>query len=195
VGSWAARIMQDRGARMLAASDHTGSIGNPDGIDAHDLAAHVAKAGGVKGYARAQEIPLTDFFGTRADVFIPAAIECTINTETEKYIQVKFVIEGANGPTTPDAEKRLLDRGIVVVPDVLANSGGVTVSYFEWVQNKISEVWDLEKVDRELKKMMTRATESVLEEMKTRKVDARTAALALALSRIEAAFKERDIFP
>jgi glutamate dehydrogenase (NAD(P)+) len=195
VGSWAARIMQDRGSRLLAASDHTGSIGNPDGMDAHDLAAHVAKAGGVKGYARAKEISSTEFFSTPADIFIPAAIECTINTGTEKYIKAKFVVEGANGPTTLDAEKRLRDRGVVVVPDVLANSGGVTVSYFEWVQNKISEVWDLEKVDRELKKMMTRATESVLEEMKTRRVDPRTAALALALSRIEAAHKERGMFP
>jgi glutamate dehydrogenase (NAD(P)+) len=195
VGSWAARIMQDGGSKMLAASDHTGTIGNPEGIDAHDLAKYVAKTGGVKGYTKAKEIDDVTFYGTKADIFIPAALECTINIETEKYIQAKYVVEGANGPTTPEAERRLMERGITVIPDILANSGGVTVSYFEWVQNKISEVWDLEQVDRELKKMMIRATEHVIEEMKTRNVDPRTAAMTLALSRIEAAHRERGIFP
>lgn len=195
VGSWAARIMQDGGSRMLAASDHTGAIGNDDGIDAHDLAKHVAKTGGVKGYAKAKPLADADFYGTRADVFIPAALECTINVETEKYIKAKYIVEGANGPTTPDAEKKLMERGITVIPDILANSGGVTVSYFEWVQNKISEVWELERVDAELKKMMTRSTEHVIEEMKKRGVDPRTGAMTLALSRIEAAHRERGIFP
>jgi glutamate dehydrogenase (NAD(P)+) len=195
VGSWAARIMQDRGSRLLAVSDHTGTIGNADGIDAHDLAAYVAKNGGVKGYGRAKEISQAEFFGTKADIFIPAALECTVNKDTQGYIKARYVVEGANGPTTPEAEKAMMDRGIVVIPDILANSGGVTVSYFEWVQNKISAVWDLEQVDRELLKMMTRATEHVLEEMKTRNIDPRTAAFTLALSRIEAAHKERGIFP
>jgi glutamate dehydrogenase (NAD(P)+) len=195
VGSWAGRIMQDRGARMLAASDHTGGIGNADGIDAHELAKHVAKTGGVKGYPHAKPLSDPEFYGTKADVFIPAALECTINADTEQYIKAKYVIEGANGPTTPDAEKKMMDRGIVVIPDILANSGGVTVSYFEWVQNKISEVWELDRIDTELKRMMTRATEHVIEEMKSRKVDPRTAALAVALSRIEAAHRERGIFP
>jgi glutamate dehydrogenase (NAD(P)+) len=195
VGSWAARIMQDGGARMLAASDHTGAIANPDGIDAHDLAAYVHKTGGVKGYARAKEVSQPEFFSTKADTFIPAALECTVNTETEQYIKAKYVLEGANGPTTPEAEKRLMERGILVIPDILANSGGVTVSYFEWVQNKISEVWELDKVDLELKKMMTRAAEHVIQEMETRKVDPRTAAMTLALSRIEASHRERGIFP
>jgi glutamate dehydrogenase (NAD(P)+) len=195
VGSWAARIMQDRGAKLLSVNDHTGTIGNPDGIDAHDLAAYVAKAGGVKGYPKAKEITLVDFFSTKADVFIPAALECTVNVETEKHIQAKFVVEGANGPTTLEAEKRLMQRGITVIPDILANSGGVTVSYFEWVQNKISEAWEVEHVDNELKKMMTRQTENVISEVENRKIDPRTAAMALALSRIEAAHKERGIFP
>ena len=195
VGSWAARIMQDAGSRMMAAADHTGAIAHSDGIDAHDLARYVAQNGGVKGYPKANAVEEAEFFGTRADVFIPAALECTINVDTEKHIQAKYVIEGANGPTTPEAEKRLMDRGITVIPDILANSGGVTVSYFEWVQNKISEVWDLDQVDRELRKIMTRAVEHVLEEMKKRKVEPRTAALTLALSRIEAAHRERGIFP
>jgi glutamate dehydrogenase (NAD(P)+) len=195
VGSFAARIMQNRGAKLLSACDHTGAVGSPDGMDADDLAAHVAKTGGVKGYARAKEISLPEFYATKADIFIPAALECTVNVETEGYIKARYVVEGANGPTTPDAEKRLMDRGIVVIPDILANSGGVTVSYFEWVQNKNSATWDLETVDEELKRMMTRASLAVIEEMKSRKCDPRTAAMALALERVQEAYKERGIFP
>ncbi|HET6347918.1 MAG TPA: Glu/Leu/Phe/Val dehydrogenase [Candidatus Krumholzibacteria bacterium] len=195
VGSWAARIMQDAGARLLAVDDHTGSISSPDGIDAHDLAAYVKAHGGVKGYPRAREISVPEFFATKADVFIPAALERSIDIENEKYITARYVVEGANGPTTLEAEQRLLARGITVIPDILANSGGVTVSYFEWVQNKISEVWELERVDMELKRMMARTTEHVLEEIKKRKVEPRIGALSLALSRIEAAHKERGIFP
>jgi glutamate dehydrogenase (NAD(P)+) len=195
VGSFAARIMQSRGAKLLSACDHTGAIGDAGQIDADDLAAYVAQTGGVKGYPRAKEISLPAFYGTKADVFIPAALECTVNVETEGYIKAKYVIEGANGPTTVDAEKRLLDRGIVVIPDILANSGGVTVSYFEWVQNKNSATWDLETVDDELGRMMRRASTAVIEEMTERKCDPRTAAMALALMRVEEAYKERGIFP
>ena len=195
VGSWAARIMQNRGSKLLAVSDHTGQIGAPDGIDAEDLAAHVARTGGVAGYKKAKEISLADFFATKSDIFIPAALECSVNVETEGYIKAKFVIEGANGPTTVEAEKSLIKRGVTVIPDILANSGGVTVSYFEWVQNKNSEVWELERVDDELERLMKRATTSVIEEMETRKCDPRTAALTLALSRIEKVYVERGIFP
>ena len=195
VGSFAARIMQSRGAKLLSVNDHTGSIGNPEGIDANDLAAHVAKTGGVAGYARAKQISLADFFGTKADVFIPAALECTVNLETEGYIQARYIIEGANGPTTIEAEKNLAKRGILVIPDILANSGGVTVSYFEWVQNKNSEVWELERVDDELERHMKKAATSVIETMDQHKCEPRTAAMILAVSQIERVYKERGIFP
>jgi glutamate dehydrogenase (NAD(P)+) len=195
VGSHASRIMQSRGARLLAASDHTGQIGDPNGIDADELALHVAKTGGVAGYPQAREISLSDFFGTKADIFIPAAIERTVNMETEGYIKARYVVEGANGPTTIGAEKSLMKRGVMVIPDILANSGGVTVSYFEWVQNKNSEVWELERVDDELNRLIKRATASVLESMQEHKCDPRTAAMALAVSRIEKVHVERGIFP
>ncbi len=195
VGSFAARIMQSRGAKLLSVNDHTGSIGNPEGIDANDLAAHVAKTGGVAGYAKAKQISLADFYGTKADVFIPAALECTVNLETEGYIQAKYIIEGANGPTTIEAEKNLAKRGILVIPDILANSGGVTVSYFEWVQNKNSEVWELERVDDELERHMKKAATSVIETMDKHKCEPRTAAMILAVSQIERVYKERGIFP
>ena len=195
VGSHAARIMQRRGARMLAVSDHTGSIGSANGIDAEELATYVAAQGGVKGYPQAGEISLSDFFSTKADIFIPAALECTINVETESLIKARTIIEGANGPTTLEAERRLTDRGVIIIPDVLANSGGVTVSYFEWVQNKNSETWDLAKVDEELHRVMARATEAVIDETKSRKCEPRTAAMTLALARIERSYRERGIFP
>jgi glutamate dehydrogenase (NAD(P)+) len=155
----------------------------------------VAQKGGVKGYARAKEITLTEFFHTKADIFIPAALECTLNEDNESLMQAKFVIEGANGPTTPEAEESLAARGITVIPDILANSGGVTVSYFEWVQNKNSEIWELEKVDDELDRLMKRATQHVLDEMAARKVPPRLAAMTLAVGRLEKIYKERGIFP
>jgi len=195
VGSWAARIMQAGGAKLMSVGDHTGQIGNPEGIDAEDLAKYVAKNGGVAGYPKAKEISLADFFSTKADVFIPAALECTINAETESYIKAKYVIEGANGPTTLEAERNLAKRGVPVIPDILANSGGVTVSYFEWVQNKNSEVWELERVDDELGRHMRKASTSVIETMKEHKCDPRTAAMILAVSQIERVYSERGIFP
>ncbi|HEX5131574.1 MAG TPA: Glu/Leu/Phe/Val dehydrogenase [Candidatus Krumholzibacteria bacterium] len=195
VGSHAARIMQSQGAKMLAAGDHTGYIANAKGIDADDLAEYVSRTGGVAGYEKAKEVTIAEFFSTDAEIFIPAALECTVNVETESYIKAKVVIEGANGPTTLQAEKNLASRGITVIPDILANSGGVTVSYFEWVQNKNSEQWELAKVDEELFKMMSRAANAVIDEVKKRKCDPRTGAMALALSRLEKVYAERGIFP
>jgi len=195
VGSHAARLLQQKGATLVAVSDHSGSIANPDGIDAHALADHVAAHGSIEGYAHAKPIGAEQFFSTDADLFIPAALECTINEETAPLLRVEYIAEGANGPTTLEAEKLLLGKGVHIIPDILANSGGVTVSYFEWVQNKNSEVWDLEKVDGKLRKLMRAATFQVIEEMKARGCDARTAALALALSRLERVYNERGIFP
>ncbi len=195
VGSFASIILHSMGATLMSASDHTGSIGNPDGIVAHDLAEYVKVNGGVAGYPHAKEISLEDFYASDVDVFVPAAIEKTINVDTEHHIKAKYILEGANGPTTPEAEERLKARGIEIIPDILANSGGVTVSYFEWVQNKNSEIWRLEQVDEELKLKMNDAVQAVFQEMKHLKVDARTAAMTLALGRIEKVYNERGIFP
>jgi len=195
VGSHAARILQAKGARLCAVHDHTGAIHNAAGIDAEDLAKHVAETGGVSGYARAEATSLEQFFSTEADLFVPAALQCTIDADTEPLLRVKLIAEGANGPTTPEAEEKLLARGVRIIPDILANSGGVTVSYFEWVQNKNSETWDLETVDRKLRTIMRRASFAVLAEMERQKVDARTAAMALALGRLERVYFERGIFP
>jgi glutamate dehydrogenase (NAD(P)+) len=195
VGSHAARLLQARGGILMAANDHTGSIRNRDGIDADDLARHVAETGGVAGYPQADAASLEEFFSTRAQLFIPAALECTLNGDTAPLLDVKYVIEGANGPTTPEAEAQLIDRGILVIPDILANSGGVTVSYFEWVQNKNSEIWDIEQVDGELERKMRKATNAVIDETERLSCDPRTAALGLGLQRLSRVYQERGIFP
>jgi glutamate dehydrogenase (NAD(P)+) len=195
VGSHTARILQKKGAKLLAVSDHSGSIRNTDGIDAADLAQYVARNGAVVGYPPAERTSFERFMATEADLFVPAALECVINQNTESLLKVKYIAEGANGPTTPTAEKRLGARGVEILPDILANSGGVTVSYFEWVQNKNSETWDLEQVDSRLRRMMRKASFDVFGEMEERSCDARTAALTVALGRLEKVYNERGIFP
>ncbi|MBL8756940.1 MAG: Glu/Leu/Phe/Val dehydrogenase, partial [Phycisphaerae bacterium] len=168
VGSWTARIFQDLGAKLVAVMDHTGGIRNTNGIDAHALSRHVAKVGGVAGFgassgsgkkssAGAEKIDADEFYKTPVDVLVPAALEQMIKDREAKMIAAKVVAEGANAPTTPAGDRVLNQRGIEVFPAILANSGGVTVSYFEWVQNKSCTTWDEEKVDRELNKYMVMA--------------------------------------
>jgi glutamate dehydrogenase (NAD(P)+) len=195
VGSHASMLLHDKGARLAAVNDHSGSIANPEGIDARDLAAWVGERGAVEGYPKASRVDLEHFYATDADLFIPAALECTIDDDTAPLLRVDIVAEGANGPTTLSAEKGLLERGVHILPDILANSGGVTVSYFEWIQNKNSEVWELGEVDDRLRTLMRRATFAVLDEAEARGCDLRTAALTLALGRLEKVYKERGIFP
>lgn len=195
VGSHAARILQDAGAKLIAVNDHTGSVQDTAGIDAHELARHTARSGGVAGYGSARACSYEEFLTTEADVFVPAALQCTINEDTAPLLKIKHIVEGANGPTTLKAEKLLAERGVEIIPDILANSGGVTVSYFEWIQNKNSETWDLEQVDRKLLRLMRKATNAVIEEGEQRKCTLRRAALTLALGRLQQVYKERGIFP
>jgi glutamate dehydrogenase (NAD(P)+) len=132
---------------------------------------------------------------TKADIFIPAALENQITAETVNWLDVKLVAEGANGPTDPDADEILFKKKIDVLPDILANSGGVVVSYFEWLQNKRSEFWDLEEVDSKLYKKIIPAYERVRDTAKKYATDMRTAAYIVALSWLEKKYKERGIFP
>jgi len=195
VGSNAAVLLAARGVKLLAVADHTGAIHNEKGIDTVTLKKHVEEKGGVAGFAAADKIPVQQFWGVKADVAIPAALENQITEDNVQLMNVKLVAEGANGPTTPGAEEVLLKKGIDVIPDILCNSGGVTVSYFEWVQNKKSERWELEEVDRKLEMMIRRAYRQTDELKNTMKLDMRTAAYAVALQRIQRAYRERGIFP
>ncbi len=157
VGSWAARLLKPKGSKLIVVHDVTGAIINEEGIDPEELSEYVKKNRGIKGFPKAKPIDLNTFFRVKADIFIPAALENQITDETAKIIEVKLVAEGANGPTTPEGDLILSRRGIDVIPDILCNSGGVIVSYFEWLQNKRSEYWELEEVDCKLRKKIVPA--------------------------------------
>ena len=136
-----------------------------------------------------------EFFALEADIFVPAALELELGVAEAKSLKVKMVVEGANGPTFPEAEEILLGKGCDVIPDILCNSGGVIVSYFEWTQNKRSESWTLEEVDEKLERAMRLAYRQVTDMARQKKCSLRVAAYAVALQRIAAAYGEREIFP
>jgi glutamate dehydrogenase (NAD(P)+) len=195
VGSNAAKILARTGASLTAAGDWKGYIINTDGINPYKLADHVQKSGSVAGYPGSRPITRDEFFATPADIFIPAALELEIGVREAKALAVRLIVEGANGPTETEAEPILHEKGIDVIPDILANSGGVVVSYFEWLQNKRSERWELEEVEERLAKRMKRTYLAVTEYAAAKKCDWRMAAMAIALDRIGRAYQERGIFP
>jgi glutamate dehydrogenase (NAD(P)+) len=195
VGSHLAVILSRLGVSTIAVGDHSGYMTNPEGFNAHKLQDWVEQHGSIAGYPGGKAITREEFFKQKADIFAPCALENQIGESEARSLDCKLVVEGANGPCNPAGEKILLERGIDILPDVLANSGGVTVSYYEWVQNKRSESWTEEEVDAKLEKAMTRSYREVAEWARMNKVDRRIAAYAIALARIEAVYKEREIFP
>jgi glutamate dehydrogenase (NAD(P)+) len=194
VGSWAARLLQRLGARLVGVEDHGGAI-VADAIDAESLLEHAAVHGTVSGYKAARAVTHEEFLSRRADVFIPAALEAQITEEIAPLLSVDLVAEGANGPTTPEGDRILQQNGIDVIPDILCNAGGVIVSYFEWLQNKQSQSWDLDEVDRKLRCKLLGGYERVEGARREYGVDPRTAALIVALKRLEAVYEQRGIFP
>ncbi len=195
VGSWAARLLQPYRPRLLAVEDASGAIHHPEGIDPFELTRWVQDRGGVAAYPHAEAIDHETFLSTRADIFIPAAMADQITRETAPDLNVSLVAEAANGPTTADGERILLDRGIAILPDLLTNAGGVIVSYLEWLQSKRSEAWDLEEVEAKLRRKITAAYERVRETARSFGTDWRTASYIVALSRLESVYRERGIFP
>jgi glutamate dehydrogenase (NAD(P)+) len=195
VGSWASRLLKKHGAKLIAVEDISGSFLNKNGIDADDLTSYIAEHGVVEGYGKFKPIGHDDFLSTEVDIFIPAALENQITAETAPMLNVKLVAEGANGPVDPDGDRILYERGISVIPDILCNAGGVTVSYFEWLQNKNSEFWELEDVDCKLRKKMLNGYERVKNTSLQYDVDWRTAAYVEALNRIANVYTRRGIFP
>src|SRR5262249_12450729 len=172
-----------------------GYIANPEGLNPHKLAEHVAQTGSVVDYRGGKSITREEFFAMDCDVFVPAALELEIGTTEARALKCKVVVEAANGPTYPEAEQILLDRGIELIPDILCNSGGVIVSYYEWLQNKRSERWDLEEVESRLERRMKRTYAAVRDYTNDRQVDWRTASYAIGLDRIQIVYLERGIFP
>ncbi len=195
VGSWAARLLCGLGAKLVAVEDVTGGVRNMNGLDIGELLAFARSHGGVRKFPGGEFIDHIMFLKTPADIFVPAAMENQITADTAPWLNVKLVAEGANGPTNPDGDAVLQSRGIDVIPDILCNSGGVVVSYFEWLQNKRSEFWDLEEVDGKLRKKILAAYERVSATASEMKCDWRSAAYIVALSKLEKVYKERGIFP
>jgi glutamate dehydrogenase (NAD(P)+) len=168
---------------------------NPEGFNTHRLADHVRRHGSIEGYSKSHMVTREEFFAHKADFFIPAALQNQIGEKEAQLLQVQLVAEGANSPTTAEGEQILRSRGIEVIPDVLANAGGVTVSYYEWVQNGRNEAWDLEEVETRLERSMKRAYQRVVDYARDKKCSMRDAAYALALLRLKQVYAQRRIFP
>jgi glutamate dehydrogenase (NAD(P)+) len=197
VGSWAGRILQDYGAKIVGVSDAEGAVRCDTGLDAYALADHVAEGGEVSefGGEGAEPITHTELFECECDLLIPAALDGSIHKHNADDLNCRVIVEGANAPTTPDADAILEDRGILVVPDVLANAGGVVVSYFEWVQNLQHLAWEEEEVNSKLHRIMCRAYREVAERAEREEVSMRVAAYEQGVERVLHASQMRGYMP
>ncbi|MCA9114850.1 MAG: glutamate dehydrogenase [Planctomycetaceae bacterium] len=184
VGSFAARFLHEKGAKVVAVSDAFGALWNNEGIDIPELVRHVAQHKQVVGFNGADKMPSDELLVSDVDVLIPAAIGGVLTRDNAREVRAKFVVEAANNPTRPDADKIFDQREILVVPDVLANAGGVTVSYFEWVQNRQHFKWELSRVRKELDRIMIDSFDKVWTIATERKVSLRTAAYLLGIGRV-----------
>lgn len=194
-GSISAKLFNEQGYKIIGVSDSKGGTYNPRGIDPLEILDYKTKTSTVKGFPKAEFISNEDLLEIECDVLVPAALEGVITEKNANNIKAKIVAEAANGPTTPEADEILYQRGIFMIPDILANSGGVTVSYFEWVQGLYGYFWSEEKVNRRLKKLMVKAFNEVLKLAQREKIDNRTAAYIYAISKVAAAIKARGIWP
>ncbi|OTG91916.1 Glu/Leu/Phe/Val family dehydrogenase [Acinetobacter sp. ANC 3813] len=195
VGSEAANLFALSDAKIVCIQDHTGTIYNAMGIDLNRLHVHVEQHQGVAGFDGAIAIDNEAFWDIETDIIIPAALEGQINVDRAQRLKAKMILEGANGPTYPEADDILRERQIMIVPDVICNAGGVTVSYFEWVQDMASYFWSEAEINDRLDKLMIQAVEDVWTCANNNACTLRTAAYILACERILKARKERGIFP
>ncbi len=195
VGSVSARLLAARGFQVVAVSDVTGGIHDPQGLHLDEVAAHRTRTGGIVGFPGGRAVSNQELLELPVDVLVPAALENVITARNAGRIQARLVVEGANGPTTPDADDILEQRGIVVVPDILANAGGVTVSYFEWVQDLQSFFWDEEEINVKLEKIMRKAFDEMVGQADDRSVSLRLGAYLVAVKRVANATAVRGIYP
>ncbi len=193
VGSHAARLIHEDGGIIVAVSDVNGGVKNPKGLDVPALFDHARKTGSVKGFAGGNPCGNEELLTSECDVLIPAALGSVLTKSVAAEVRAKIVLEGANAPCTPEADEVFEKRGVLVVPDILANAGGVTVSYFEWVQNLQHVTWDEDRVTTELEKLMREAYERVANISRTRKLPLRTSAYVLAIGRVGKATVLRGI--
>jgi len=196
VGWNAAKIAHDWGAKIIAVSDSKGGIYNPQGLNPYKIFEHKEKTGTVSGFQKAKkQITNTELLELKCDILIPAALENQITKANAGKIKAKIVGEAANGPTTPKADKILHEKKVFLIPDILANAGGVTTSYFEWVQNLTREHWTLEQVNSKLENIMMKAFSDVYKTMEKEETDMRTAALLLGIGRVAEAIKTLGLWP
>lgn len=190
-GSIMAELLDKAGYKVVALADSRSMIYNDKGIDISKASEHKENTKSLAGLAGSKELSAEEFFALDVDILVPAALENQITKENVDSIKVKLVVELANGPTSPEADEILHSKGVIVIPDVLANAGGVTVSYFEWLQNISNNYWSEEEVDSELKERMVPSFEAIWQMAQDRKTDLRTAAFMVALDRIAQASKVR----
>ena len=193
VGSWVARLVAEAGGTIVAVSDVGGAVRNTAGLDVTALAAHVAATGSVVGFAGGEPMSAELLLAEPVDVLIPAALGGVITARNAADVQARYVIEGANHPVDPDGDEVLARRGVVVLPDIYANAGGVTVSYFEWVQNTQRYRWDEERVNAELERVMKQAFVDLQATVRRHRCDLRTGAFALAIDRVAHATELRGV--
>ncbi|WNG44704.1 glutamate dehydrogenase [Archangium minus] len=193
VGSHTAQLLWQDGGVVVAVSDVYGGVYNPQGLDIPGLFEHVKRTGTVTGFGGGQACSNEDVLASDCDVLIPAALGHALNRNNANAVRARLIIEGANGPTDPEADEILEKRGVLVVPDILANAGGVTVSYYEWVQNLQHLTWEEDRVNAELEKTMKEAYDRVAQVARSRKVTLRTAAFILAIGRVGKATVLRGI--
>ena len=196
VGSWAARILHDKGAKLVAVDTVDGSIHSDQGIDPHKLHRFISEEqGDIDDFPDAESISKEDFLATECDVFIPAALGGMLHEHNADMLKCKVLLEGANSPTTPKADAILTDKGIYIAPDVLCNAGGVIVSYFEWVQNLQHFLWDEDEVNGRLEKIIKRGFREVAHKCKADKTSPRVAAYELGIQRVVEASRTRGYIP
>jgi glutamate dehydrogenase (NAD(P)+) len=195
VGAIAAELLQEMGCNVIAVSDSRGGIYNPKGLNVKDVIRHKKETGVVAGYPGTDAITNKELLELDCEVLVPAALEGEITKENAARIKARVIAEGANGPTTPEADDILFDKGCFVIPDILANAGGVTVSYFEWVQGLQNFFWTEEEVNQNLEKIMVKAFHDVLAISQRREVNMRIAAYILAIDRVATATLLRGIYP
>jgi glutamate dehydrogenase/leucine dehydrogenase len=195
VGWNAAKIAHSMGCKIVAVSDSRGGIYCPEGLNPYEIYEHKSKTGSVVNYEGCKNVTNKELLETKCDILIPAALENQITKANAENIKAKIIAEGANGPATPEADKVLHEKGTFLVPDILANSGGVTVSYFEWVQNLTREHWTLEEVNRKLEDKIVRAFNDVYKAAKQEESNMRTAALTLGVGRVSEAIKTLGLWP
>ncbi len=195
VGGVSAKLFAQAGSKVVAVQDHGGTVYRDTGLDVTALLAHVAQRGSVEGFAGGEVIPDDAFWGVPCDILIPAALEGQITAANAGQIQARMVIEGANGPTTPQADDILHDRNVLVLPDVIANAGGVTVSYFEWVQDFSSFFWTEDEINARLVRIMREAFAAVWQVAQDNQVSLRTATFIVACKRILHSREMRGLYP